>query len=567
MTTVAQDAAARDDDATQPTPDGRRPGRYRLVRRILWQPLSAILAIQAGLSLALVWSNTAYIDEADYLWIGHLLLGHWLHGTTWPASLAKSTLSGSPVIYPPIGALADSVAGLAGARILSMLFMLTATVLLYSATSTILGRKAAIFASAFWALSEPAMRLAFATYDPLSVLLTTLSAWLIVQASYRRHRIVLAVLSAVVLALANATAYSGIVIDPIVVAFAFLVWWPSMGARRALAYSSGIAAGLVGGFALVMVATGSWAGTGTVFDRQSHDHESVTLVLNEIWGYSGFLIALALIGVLIAIRLETRQRALLMALLWCAVFAAPAAQFHYGTAWSADKHVAYGFWFAAMAAGYGCAKLVSWPAGARTRLVAACCAIALVYPAAYGFATAWQRYHLWQNSAAFITALRPVIAHAPNDLIYVPGHQANIAQYYLPQGRDWQRWSAALALNPAGLPKSFRVLRPGWWHYYQKWLKGDYYGNYGTYSVIVLFYGTSFTGAASLSPSNVASGALTPQSLLALVGKSTNEPGLPLLTDALAHSKYYRYVTSGPYNIANTSGTDSNGSFVIWRRV
>jgi len=509
--------------------------------RRLWHPLTAILAVQTSLSLALIWSNTAYIDEADYLWVGHLALGGWLHGTPWPASLTRTMLSGSPVIYPPIGALADDVAGLAGARILSMLFMLAATVLLYSAASKIIGRNGAVIAAALWAVSEPALRLAYATFDPLSVLMTTICAWLIVQAAHRRRRIMLAALSVVALALANATAYSGIVIDPIVVAFAFLVWWPAMGARRALAYSTAFAASLAGGFALVMVVTGSWGGTTAVFNRQTHDHESLTLVLNEIWGYSGLIVALALLGAIIAARLETRQQVLLLALLGCAVFVAPAAQFHYGTAWSADKHVAYGFWFASMAAGYACAKLISWPASARRRLVAAGCAIALVYPAVYGFQEAWQRYHLWQNSAAFIGALRPILAKAPStgprDYIYVPGHETNIAEYYLPQGRDWKRWRSYDANN------------------------GD------SYSVIALFYNTSFTSGNGLSAKSLARGTITRRDLLNLVGENSNEAGVPVLTRVLENSRHYQLEAWGPYNINNINGTHSYGIFAIWMRV
>ena len=52
-------------------------------RRICW-PLLALLALQAGLSLSLVWSNTAFGDEALYLWAGHLELAHWLHGFPLP---------------------------------------------------------------------------------------------------------------------------------------------------------------------------------------------------------------------------------------------------------------------------------------------------------------------------------------------------------------------------------------------------------------------------------------------------------------------------------------------------
>jgi hypothetical protein len=52
-------------------------------------PLVAVLVVQAGLSLRLVWSNTAFEDEALYLWAGHLEWAHWLHGTPIPDSIAS----------------------------------------------------------------------------------------------------------------------------------------------------------------------------------------------------------------------------------------------------------------------------------------------------------------------------------------------------------------------------------------------------------------------------------------------------------------------------------------------
>ena len=137
-----------------------------------------ILAVQAGFSLSFVWSNTAFGDEADYLWQGHLEWANWLHGYPIPAFHD----SGAPQIYPALGALADSVGGLAGARILSLFFMLVATVLLYLTTSRLFGTIAAVTSSALWAVSEPVLRLAFATYDPMACLLVALSMWLAVQA-------------------------------------------------------------------------------------------------------------------------------------------------------------------------------------------------------------------------------------------------------------------------------------------------------------------------------------------------------------------------------------------------
>jgi hypothetical protein len=104
-------------------------------------PLVAVLVMQATLSIRLVWSNTAFQDEAVYLWAGHLEWAHWLHGAPVPPFAAY--FSGAPVIYPPLGALADSLGGLAGARILSLVFMLGATALLWGVAGRLYGRRAA----------------------------------------------------------------------------------------------------------------------------------------------------------------------------------------------------------------------------------------------------------------------------------------------------------------------------------------------------------------------------------------------------------------------------------------
>ena len=58
------------------------------------------------LSLRLVRADTAFQDEALYLWAGHLEWAHWLHGTAVPPF--PYYFSGAPVIYPPLGALADA---------------------------------------------------------------------------------------------------------------------------------------------------------------------------------------------------------------------------------------------------------------------------------------------------------------------------------------------------------------------------------------------------------------------------------------------------------------------------
>ncbi len=513
--------------------------------RFLVHPLTLICTVQAVLSLSLVWSNTAFADEAQYLGTGELEWAHWLHGADIPPYVLKS-FSGSPVIYPPLGTLANSIGGLAGARILSLLFMLGVTILLYLTASRLLDRTAAVIAAALWALSEPSIRLAFATFDPLSVLLTALSAWLIVQASYRYRRGAFVTAGAVALALANATAYSGIVIDPIVVIFAFLVWLPGMRLRLASLWMMWFAGVLALLFSLLMTVSGSWTGLmSTIINRSGADHQSILLVLNDSWGYSGLIAVLAVIGTITAFAAEDRQRAALLALLGCSALVVPAAQFHEQTAWSLDKHLAYGILFAAIAAGYGCSRLIRALPRAGRQLAAFCCALAFVYPVATSYASAWNVYHAWPNAHSFITEFTSWAAQRQG-LIYVSGTgPENVAEYYTPEGRDPKRWSTGLSLDPGGHPSSWE----------SKYTRDLLAGNYG---VIVLFYSTTFSSTPHLPGVSLVQPPSTAEEILSLEGDNPGEPGLPDLTLAVEHA-YGHPVKEGPYDSSNESGF-----YAIW---
>src|SRR5213080_66249 len=127
-------------------PADETPASHRSARTVRaripgnW-PLLAILAVQTILSFRLIGADTAFQDEALYLWAGHLEWARVLHGT--PIPPFPSYFSGAPVIYPPLAALADSAGGLAAARILSLVFMLGATALLWAAARLLSGRRAA----------------------------------------------------------------------------------------------------------------------------------------------------------------------------------------------------------------------------------------------------------------------------------------------------------------------------------------------------------------------------------------------------------------------------------------
>jgi len=137
----------------------------------------------------------------------------------------------------------------------------------------------------------------------------------------------------------------------------------------------------------------------------------------------------------------------------------------------------------------------------------------------------------------------------------VPGHEANIAEYYTPEGNDWGRWSGTLSLNPILLTGETRVA------YYTAHLQSQKYG------IIVLFYSTTFS-TSELSGSMLVSNQLGGPSanLLTAVAKNSGEPGLSALTQAIIASKEYSAVVWGTYNTSNISGTHDYGAYVIWRR-
>ncbi len=524
----------------------------RLWRRLV--PVTAICAVQAALSLTLVWSNTAYTDEADYLWVGRLEIAHWLHGTTWPSMYAYRSLSGSPVIYPPLGALANSAGCLAGARILSLGFMILATALLYLTASRLIGRPGAIFAAGLWAFSEPAIRLAFATIDPLSVLLTTVAAWFIVQAGCRRRRGELVAAAAVTLALANVTAYSGIFIDPVVIGFALLAWRTRMQVQQALSCAAWLTAAWLSSFGLLMTALHSWLGLfSTVLAQNVAGYQGIASVLSEVWGYSALIFGLAAIGAVVSLKSERRNHVALLGGLCFLVFIV--AQLHDQTAWSIDEHLAYGMWFAAIVAGYACSKLVRWVPGTRRQLAVLCCATAFAYPAVVSWQSAWERYHSWPNAEKLIGDFKPIAAE-DHGQFYLPGNEVNIAEYYTPQGYDWTRWGGALSLDPVAVPKNT------WSSYYSTQLSN------GSDGVIVLFYATTFSSVrlpqSILLPNNAGT---TYKELLSLVGSNSGEPGLAALTAALEEDNKYRLARVGPYSTSNISGTHYYGTYAIWQKV
>lgn len=402
-------------------------------------PLLAVLTVQAVLSLRLVWSNTAFPDEALYLWAGHLEWAHWLHGAHIPAF--STYLSGAPVVYPPLGALVDSQGGLAAARALSLMFMLAATILLHGVSRRIFGRRAANFAAGLFVGTAAIQFLgAFATYDALALMLLALATWLGVRAADTgpARQLLLILGAGVTLALADATKYAAALFDPVVVTVITLAVW------RKLGRAAGIGAGMTVFWVLyVSLFTGVhlggnayWQGitTTTLTRAQGGYPASFLLFVSGKW--VGLVALLAVIGaVAVTWGGSGRITAILAGVLATAVFLVPAEQARIHTYTSLFKHLGYGTWFGCIVAGYALAGLVM--AVPRTKAVNALRAGVAAVVIVSLPSIPWAPVHFgWPNASQLIPVARRILAttHGP----VLADDRGNVLDYYIP-GRTRHR--------------------------------------------------------------------------------------------------------------------------------
>jgi hypothetical protein len=421
-----------------------------------WYPIALVLVVQAAFSIRLLKADTAFEDEAAYLWAGHLEWSHWLHGT--PVPHFPAYFSGAPVIYPPLAAAADSLGGLTAARTLSLIFMLGVTLLLWATASRLAGPRAGFFASALFAVASPTLHLgSFATYDALSLLFTSLAAWLIVRTAVPPGGAPASAeepeasdgtgwmaIAGVCLALANATAYTSVLLDPVVILLALVTALPRPGGKVAALRVATVT--VVTGVLLTagLLAGGSFYLTGVVGTtlHRVPSTDSPLTVLHQSFSWTGLVAVAALAGfVLSFLARETAARRGLLGLLTLAALVIPAEQARLHTTDSLAKHVDVGIWFAAIAAGYAVDKLIgAAPADSRHRAVTtSAVVVALAFPLTLGASQSTALATAWPNSTSLIAILGPLVNHGHGHVLV---EDPSIAEYYLPAGRDWERWSS-----------------------------------------------------------------------------------------------------------------------------
>ncbi|MBC3840119.1 hypothetical protein GXW82_07795 [Streptacidiphilus sp. 4-A2] len=418
-----------------------------------WAPLALVLVVQAVLSGRLIGTNTAFLDEGTYLYSGHQELAHLLHGH--PVAAYQTFFSGAPVIYPVVVAVADHLGGLTAARLLSLAFMLSATVALHLATRRVRDSLSAFFAAALFAALGPTQFLGgFATYDAMALACLVWAGYFAVRAATGGGWGSLLV-AALAMALADCTKYASVLWTPVVLGVAVFAgtaggswrwarWRRGFGLLVLWLIAVGVPAALAGSSYLKGFDT-------TTLQRQA-GHDAQSYVAESAAKWIGALLVLALAGVLVSWFATRRSAPAARSEFWLTLvlllggLLAPANQIRIHTWLSLQKHVDFGAWFACIAAGILLARTCRllrarnrtrvWTTGAIA--AAAALAAAVVLPLGWVGATqGTDMFDAWPNSTSFVAALRPYVHRGPDQYLV---EDYDVPAYYLRDVSDWQQW-------------------------------------------------------------------------------------------------------------------------------
>ena len=154
-------------------------------------------------------------------------------------------------------------------------------------------------------------------------------------------------------------------------------------------------------------------------------------------------------------RAEPWARPLLPAVLLAAALLAPAEQARLHTTVSLQKHVVFGAWFAAIAAGYALARLSRVDRGYGWAPV-----MALPIAAATLFGSMGQAHFLhrdWPDATALVKVLRPAVRAQPGNYL---AEDDDVEAYYLRTQARWQDWSGTYFFRTGTSPQARRRTRP-----------------------------------------------------------------------------------------------------------
>ena len=207
----------------------------------------------------------------------------------------------------------------------------------------------------------------------------------------------------------------------------------------------------------------------------------------------------------------------------------PLEQANLHTAASLNKHVGLGAWFAAIAAGYAIDKFIATAPAGRTRaIVSWSCVIALAFPLTLGLTQSRAFATSWPNATSYTAIFGPLADHGTGHLLV---EDPSIAEYYLPAGTQWQRWSSTRnIILPSGASTGHPPPPP------------------------------ASSAPATPPPSPATSPPATSPSSPSTT--PTPPPSTTHITTDLHHNPHYHLIQVIPYNTDTPSG---HGTYIIWK--
>jgi 4-amino-4-deoxy-L-arabinose transferase-like glycosyltransferase len=357
--------------------------------------LPLILAFQAVVAWMLL-QNTAFQDEALYIYAGQQILEHWFGGLPLLDNYSYY-FSGNPYLYPLIAGALNMAGGLQLVRAFSVLCMLVVTACAYYVTKKLFNQPSAVFAAIFLVCQGPILFLSrLATYDPLCICLLAIAMALTVKTGYAR-RPWWALTIGPFLVLAFGAKYAALLFIPSILAMLVVCTllkrgWVSMLIRGFLGGLSLVVCAIVAAFLIIhfdpdMLHALAATTTNRVVEQGT---PRLTLTIHVIQ-----MIGLAYGVALVSLFFARKKQLLIVLLLLGSALLVPAYHIYKYELISLDKHLGFAMFFAAPAAGYALASLSGfrhkfssgryWLSG-----VAICLVLFFVgVQEAYGMYTAW----------------------------------------------------------------------------------------------------------------------------------------------------------------------------------
>jgi 4-amino-4-deoxy-L-arabinose transferase-like glycosyltransferase len=324
-------------------------------------PLVAILATQVILSVRLIPMTFGGGDESRYIYAGHQLIYELLHGGGSP--YYETYFSGAPVIFSPIAAVADHFGGLTGVRLMCLVFMLTATVLLYLTTNRLFGYGAGLAAAGLFAGVGLTHDIGvYGNYDSMALMFVAAATYCAIRAGEPEVPSGWLLVVPLFLVVANTTKYMTVLFDPVVIGLAALRlrqgWRPTLMRLITLGMATGLS------LLLLLFIAGAAYLNGVMFTTLGRKvGKSITFggsiqpdsfIIGESWHWIGIILSLGACAILLALLISQSNKSLvlMLALLVVAGILVTVEALHLHADESMRQHDTFGVWFTCIAAGY-----------------------------------------------------------------------------------------------------------------------------------------------------------------------------------------------------------------------